>query len=168
MVDESWLADEEREAWMTLLASSKLLDVALNRQLQQDAGLSHSTYAILATLAARPGLTLHMGELAQLVNQSQSRLSHAVAGLESQGYVRRSPCPDSRRTIHATLTDVGEQRLADAAPGHVAAVREFLFDHVDAEQVRLMTQIGTEMMERIARAGMRVPGVVEHPRPDEA
>jgi DNA-binding MarR family transcriptional regulator len=45
------------------------------------------------------------------------------------------------------LTDAGFRVLAEAAPGHVGAVREHLFDQLTPEQVR--------QLEGICRAALR-------------
>ena len=76
-------------------------------------------YLILAMLSDVPGRTLRMSDLAAVTQSSQSRLSHAVSRLERNGWVRRTPCPDDRRSTLAQLTDAGFAALAEAAPGHV-------------------------------------------------
>lgn len=135
-----WLTDEEQRTWRQFVWSSRLLFEALDRQLQQDSGLPHSYYLILAMLSEAPERTLSMGELAELVRSSPSRLSHAVARLEEAGWVRRRKRPGDRRTTWAQLTDEGFTTLAAAAPGHVAAVRRYLFDQLTPEQVQALGQ----------------------------
>jgi DNA-binding MarR family transcriptional regulator len=75
------------------------------------------------------------------VRYSPSRLSHAVARLESEGWVRRERHPDDRRTTIAQLTDEGMAVVKAAAPGHVAEVRRILFDVLTPQQVRALTEI---------------------------
>jgi DNA-binding MarR family transcriptional regulator len=141
VTDTRWLDATEREAWMSYVATKALLEAALDRQLQRDSGLPHAYYQILAMLSEVPGRTLRMSDLAALTQSSQSRLSHAVARLERQGWVRRLPCPDDRRSTLATLTEAGHAVLAAAAPGHVDAVRERLFDRLTPEQVGQLRDI---------------------------
>ena len=69
-------------------------------------------YLILAMLSEVPGRTLRMSDLAAVTQSSQSRLSHAVSRLERNGWVRRTPCPDDRRSTLAQLTDAGFAALA--------------------------------------------------------
>ncbi|MBA3621027.1 MAG: MarR family transcriptional regulator [Euzebyales bacterium] len=147
MSDERWLNAEQQQAWRAFLATSALLHAALDRQLQRDAGLPHAYYMILAMLSESPGRALRMSSLAELTNSSQSRISHAVARLEEAGWVRREQCPSDRRGLLAVLTDAGFGVLAEAAPGHVEAVREHLFDQLTPEQVR--------QLEGICRAALR-------------
>lgn len=149
MTEARWLDDEEQETWRTFLAASQLLREALERQLQRDAGMPHAYYQILVMLSETPGWSRTMSELAQLVRSSPSRLSHAVAKLEEIGWVRRTRHARDGRTTLATLTDEGFAALADAAPGHVEAVRSALFDPLTPEQVRQLREIFEAVLTKL-------------------
>lgn len=140
-----WLTDTEQAAWRAFLAFLTGLEDGLDRQLQRDAGMPHAYYQVLAMLSEAPGRTLRMTELADATLSSPSRLSHAVARLEEKGWVRRERHPTDRRGSLAVLTDVGYAALAAAAPGHVRAVREGLFDRLDPDQVHQMLGIFTAL-----------------------
>jgi DNA-binding MarR family transcriptional regulator len=142
-----WLSAEEQAAWRALLAFVARLDERLDRQLQRDAGMPHAYYQVLAMLSEAPGRTLRMSELAAATISSPSRLSHAVARLEEKGWVRRERHPTDRRGALAVLTDEGFAALESAAPGHVAAVREALFDRLDPDQVRRLREIFAALAE---------------------
>lgn len=150
MAEARWLDTEEQRTWQAWLSAVRLLDEALDRQLQRDAGMPHAYYGILATLSAAPDLTMRMSDLATGSNASQSRLSHAVNRLEEAGWVRRERCESDKRVVYAVLTDDGMEVLRAAAPGHVAAVREHLFDQLSAEQVRQLGEICRAMLTRLA------------------
>lgn len=141
MADDGWLTDDQLDTWLSYVAVSSLLEAQLDRQLQRDSGLPHAYYQILAMLSEVPGRTLRMSDLAAITQSSQSRLSHAIARLEANGWVRRVPCPDDRRSTLARLTDAGFAVLAEAAPGHVATVRTHLFDRLSPEQVGQLRDI---------------------------
>lgn len=138
---ERWLRSDEMAAWLAYVAASALLESVLDRQLQRDAGMPHAYYQILAMLSEVPGRTLRMSDLAAVTQSSQSRLSHAVTQLERRGWVCRRRCPDDRRSTLASLTDAGFAVLADAAPGHVRTVRQYLFDRLSGEQVGQLRDI---------------------------
>jgi DNA-binding MarR family transcriptional regulator len=136
-----WLSAEEQAAWRAFLSFVTRLDDTLDRQLQRDSGMPHAYYQVLAMLSEAPGRTLRMSELAALTTSSPSRLSHAVSRLEEKGWVRREKHPTDRRGALAVLTDEGYAAVETAAPGHVAAVRETLFDRLEPEQVPQMRAI---------------------------
>lgn len=148
--DTRWLDDDEYEAWRSLLATMSLLEAALDRQLQRDAGMPHAYYQILAMLSEVPGRSLRMSDLAAITQSSQSRVSHAVAKLEAAGWVRRRPSPADRRSTIAELTAEGYAVLEAAAPGHVECVRENLFDGLTREQVGSLRDICAAALDRMA------------------
>jgi DNA-binding MarR family transcriptional regulator len=135
MAEERWLDDEEQRTWRAFLWMTQLLRESLDRQLQRDAGIPHTYYMILAMLSEAPERSLTMTELAQIVRSSPSRLSHAVARLEEEGWVRRAPHPTDGRTKVARLTDRGWAKVVETAPGHADQVRRSLFDRLSREQV---------------------------------
>jgi DNA-binding MarR family transcriptional regulator len=136
-----WLEPDELETWLSYVAATTLLEGALDRQLQRDAGMPHAYYQILAMLSEVPDRSLRMSQLAAITQSSQSRLSHAIARLERKGWVRRKPCPEDRRSTFAQLTEEGFAALAAAAPGHVRTVRRYLFDRLTPEQVGQLRDI---------------------------
>ena len=154
MAEPRWLDADEQRAWLSLIATMTLLDAALDRQLQRDSGLAHGQYAILSRLSDTPEHTMHMSDLALRTSSSQSRLSHAVARLEEQGWVRRSRCPHNKRAVHATLTESGFELVRAAAPGHAGEVRRLLFDHLSDQQVAVLNEItGIAIAALAAEAG---------------
>ena len=159
-----WLEPDEMEAWLAYVGGSTLLDAALDRQLQRDSGMPHAYYQILVMLSHAPGRTLRMSELAMATQSSQSRLSHAVARLERQGWIRRTPCPNDRRSTFAQLTDAGYAALEAAAPGHVRTVRKHLFDRLTAEQVRQLRDIFREVLIGLGVDPDRKPPVARSAR----
>jgi DNA-binding MarR family transcriptional regulator len=159
--EDIWLTADELKAWLSYVAMSTLLEAALDRQLQRDSALSHPYYQILAMLSDVPGRTLRMSDLAAITQSSQSRLSHAVARLEANGWIRRIPCADDRRSTLAQLTEEGFAALAVAAPGHVRAVREHLFDRLTAEQVGQLREICRSVLSGLSAERGRMKMLIE-------
>ena len=126
-----WLTDDEMATWLPLVRFVHLLPQALDRQLREEAGISHVYYQILAMLSEAPEGRMRMSELARLTSTSTSRLSHAVAALEERGWVVRTSCATDRRGQLAELTGEGRRMLERSAPGHVAEVRRRVFDVLD-------------------------------------
>lgn len=136
-----WLTTEEQRTWQAYLHATTLLEDHLDRQLQRDAGMPHTYYGLLVQLSEAPEGRLRMTELAKNAKITRSRLSHAVARLESNGWVRREECPSDKRGQFAILTEEGFAMLARSAPGHVAAVRQALFDRLSPEQMKSLGEI---------------------------
>ncbi len=136
-----WLDATEMRAWVGLVQTLQLLPLALDRQLQSEAGIPHAYYMVLAMLSEAPDRALRMSRLAAMTSTSMSRLSHSVARLEERGWVQRSACDQDRRGAWAVLTDDGYAALDEAAPGHVAEVRRRVFDLLSREQVKAFADI---------------------------
>ncbi|MFJ1974488.1 MarR family winged helix-turn-helix transcriptional regulator [Streptomyces sp. NPDC087903] len=136
-----WLTDEEQRVWRSYIDVSTLLEDHLDRQLQRDAGMPHIYYGLLVKLAESPDLRLRMTELAMMAKITRSRLSHAVARLERNGWVRREDCPSDKRGQFAVLTDEGADVLRRTAPGHVTAVRQAVFERLTPEQQKSLGEI---------------------------
>lgn len=151
-----WLDDDERATWLAFVFGTRLFWEEVERDLQGDARLPFGYYEILVMLADAPGRTLRMSDLAAATQSSRSRLSHAVARLEGEGWVRREECPTDRRGANAVLTDAGFAALAAAAPAHVESVRRHLFDQLSPEQVGHLREIcETLLAHLLPMAGAR-------------
>ena len=137
-----WLTPEEREAWLALVGVFVKLPHALDAQLRRDSGLTHFEYQVLAELSEAPDRTLRMSELSARTKGSLPRLSQVVRRHEASGWIRRKTDSCDRRATLATLTDEGHKVIADAAPGHVEAVRRYVFDALTPTQVRQLREIG--------------------------
>ncbi|MYX96924.1 MarR family transcriptional regulator [Streptomyces sp. SID486] len=136
-----WLTDEEQRVWRSYLHATTLLEDHLDRQLQRDAGMPHIYYGLLVSLAEAPRRRLRMTELAMKAKITRSRLSHAVARLEKNGWVRREDCSSDKRGQFAVLTEAGFEVLRHTAPGHVTAVRQALFERLSPEQQKALGEI---------------------------
>lgn len=144
-----WLSDEEMPNWLALAAVMIKLPFALDAQLQRDAGLSHFEYQVLARLSEAPKRTARMSELAGMANGSLSRLSHVVNRLEKRGWVTRMPDPEDGRYTLAVLTEAGWKKVVATAPGHVEAVRNYVFDALTPEQAKTLHDIGYRIIKAI-------------------
>ena len=153
-MEPRWLDDDERQAWLRLVAVTELLPAALDAQLRRDSGLTHFEYFVLAMLSEAADRTLRMTELAQRTNASLPRLSHVVRRLEDRSLVERFPCPEDGRATNARLTDAGWDAVVAAAPGHVATVRAEVIDALTPEQVRQLSQITESVLRRLDPDGI--------------
>ncbi|MGH3314464.1 MAG: MarR family winged helix-turn-helix transcriptional regulator [Streptomyces sp.] len=140
MSDTRWLDEREMAAWQGFLQASNRVGRHLEQQLKDEAGLTHPQYEILVRLAEAPDSEIRMTELAKQLITSKSGLTYQVGQLEKRGFVRRRSCPTDVRGVFAVLTGEGRRALGDAAPGHVAAVREVLIDVLDEGELELLAE----------------------------
>ncbi|WP_030440240.1 MarR family winged helix-turn-helix transcriptional regulator [Actinoplanes subtropicus] len=145
-----WLAGDEQETWMSVAAVLMHLPGALDAQLQRDAGLTHFEYLVLSGLSMAESHTMRMSDLAAVAEGSLPRLSQVVSRLERRGWVRRSPDPTDGRYTLAALTEEGWAKVVATAPGHVEAVRRFVFDPLTKPQQRQLGEIGRRILGAVA------------------
>ena len=148
-MDDLWLDEEQRDAWLRLIAVVELLPGVLDAQLRSDSGLTHFEYFVLAMLSEAPERTLRMTALAQRTNATLPRLSHVVRRLEGRGLVERHPCPEDGRATDARLTTVGWDVVVAAAPGHVATVRRHVMGPLTPMQLEQLRGIGDALLTRL-------------------
>jgi DNA-binding MarR family transcriptional regulator len=159
VADETrWLSAAEQADWRAFIAADRLLFEALEQQMQREHGMPVTYYEILVELSEAPGRALRMSQLAAGTTSSRSRLSHAVARLERQGWVRRRDCPTDRRGQVAELTDAGFAALQEAAPGHVETVRTHLLDVLGPDKFEALGEISRAIVEHFGGAQEPEPG----------
>jgi DNA-binding MarR family transcriptional regulator len=151
-----WLTSQEQDAWLAVATIAMQLPGVLDAQLQRDSDIGFFEYSVLSWLSMAEQRTVRMSDLAELSRGSLSRLSNVVKRLEQRDLVRRVPDPGNGRYTNAVLTDAGWECVTQAAPGHVNAVRQFIFDPLTTAQVDALREVGSLIADRI-RAGRRAP-----------
>jgi DNA-binding MarR family transcriptional regulator len=144
--DVEWLSDEEQAVWRQWLEAQSRLQARLARRLAAESGLSMSDYEVLVWLSEEPEGRLRMATLAERLRWDRSRLSHHIRRMETRGLVARTDCPEDGRGSFVGVTPGGRRAIRDAAPGHVAAVRELFFE-----------PLGTDGLDALARALPKLP-----------
>jgi len=152
-VDVPWLDRTQLAAWVRVAALLEVLPGTLDGQLRRDADVTLFEYFVLAMLSEAPRRELRMSELAAQTSATLPRLSHVVKRMESRGLVERRPDPDDRRATTCALTDDGLARIQEAAPGHVAAVREHVVDVLTPEQLGQLTGIADALLRNLDTSG---------------
>jgi DNA-binding MarR family transcriptional regulator len=123
------------------------LQPVLSAQLQREFGISQFEYLMMARLSEAPGSMLRMSVLATITGSSLPRLSQAVGRLEKRGWVSRQPDAEDSRYTLAVLNRAGLRQLKEAAPSHVEAVREFVFDRLTRVQARQLGAICQRILD---------------------
>ncbi len=131
-----WLTEEQQRVWRGYLTMVSRLERAMNRQLNQDCGMSLADYDVLVTLSERG--PLRMFELSDALAWEQSRLSHQLRRMRDRGLIDRRGSDHDRRGATVELTDAGRTSLATAAPGHAELVRANVFDGMTPGEFRAL------------------------------
>ncbi|MYR82246.1 winged helix DNA-binding protein [Streptomyces sp. SID5466] len=162
-----WLNGDELAAWLANSAIMISLPAALDARMQREAQLTFFEYMVLSVLSEQPERTMQMSALAARTAASLSRLSHVVGRLEKRELLARKRIPGSGRRTAATLTEAGYDVVVAAAPGHVAAVREYLIDDLGPQELAALRRIGAAVDAAIKR-GQPDAGAAASPPVDGA
>lgn len=132
--------DEGLASWEAFLAAHAAVTRILERELQDERGLSLPFYEVLLRLRHAPGRRMRMQRLAEEVFFSKSGLTRLVARMEEEGLVTREPCPTDRRGVEAVLTEEGLTRLRNAAPVHLRGIEEHFASRLSPSEARTLTR----------------------------
>ena len=143
-----WLTPGEERAWRAY----RRMVIAVQTRTAQDLaahGLSEPDYEVLSTLSESADGTSTLREQAAKMGWSRSRLSRHATRMEARGLIRRAPDPADGRGCFLVLTTTGWETLGEAAPSHVASVRQHFVERLDAAELEALGRIA----EKIAGGG---------------
>src|SRR6266699_5657638 len=95
MVEPDWLTDTEQRAWQGMLVIALLAFPDMERTFKAY-GLVQIEYGLLARLSDQPD-GMRLCDLAEIMNVSQSRLSHRMNKLRERGLVEVRASSDDGR-----------------------------------------------------------------------
>ncbi len=144
---------DEFAAWRGMLRVHSTIFRELDGQLAAEHGVGIDAYGLLITLVTAPKHRLPIGELGLRHNLSPSGISRSVDRLIKLGLLERVPNPDDGRSFLVGLTPEGLERLREAQVTHHRIVREMLFAHLDARDLRHIGELWEKAM----------PGAVSSP-----
>ncbi len=130
-----WLTAEEQRVWRRWMTLNAQLSATLQRELQDDAGLSTQDYEVLVHLTDNAEGRMRVTDLARLMQWERSRVSHHVTRMERRRLVQRVECAEDGRGAFVVITQQGRAAIEQAAPGHVNTVRRLVFDVLSPEEV---------------------------------
>jgi len=133
--DVRWLTAEQERVWRRWVTLNARLSATLQRELQDDAGLSMQDYEVLVHLTDSAEGRVRVTDLARLLLWERSRVSHHVTRMESRRLVRREECAEDGRGAFVVITPQGRAAIEQAAPGHVNTVRLLVFDALSPEEI---------------------------------
>ena len=133
------ISREEFRAYAALIASSTLLQRAVERNLREQAELTQVQFEILMNLSNAGDPGIRMAQLADALIVSRSGLSYQVAQLESRGWITRERSADDERGVVARITPEGERMRRRVYAGHIDIVRTAFLDALEPDELATLT-----------------------------
>ena len=132
---------EREAAWVGILQAHSELTRTLDAELSSRHGLSLSAYEVLSRLAHADGGHLRMSLLAERSQLSLSRVSRVIDLLEQRGLVARRSCPVDSRVVHATITEQGSAKVAEAQETFFEVVEARFLGRLSCDEVGQLGQL---------------------------
>jgi DNA-binding MarR family transcriptional regulator len=149
--DFRWLTAEEQRVWRRWMTLNAQLSATLQRELQDDAGLSMQDYEVLVHLTDNPEGRKRVTDLARLMQWERSRVSHHVTRMERRRLVQRVECAEDGRGAFVVITPQGRTAIEQAAPGHVNTVRRLVFDALSPDELDAFATIIEKALAQLDR-----------------
>ncbi|MFZ1116370.1 MAG: MarR family transcriptional regulator [Propionibacteriaceae bacterium] len=156
-----WLTAEEQRVWRRWMTLNAQLSATLQRELQDDAGLSTQDYEVLVHLTDNAEGRMRVTDLARLMQWERSRVSHHVTRMERRHLVQRVECAEDGRGAFVVITQQGRAAIEQAAPGHVNTVRRLVFDVLSPEEVDSFGAIIDKALAQLDNHPARSPQIAE-------
>lgn len=139
----------EHRAWRAFLHKHSVVARLLEADLMAGSGLPLAEFDVLFQIAMTDGQRLRMNELADRVLLSRAGITRLVDRLVEDGLVERVKCASDARGAFAALTDRGRERLEEARPKHLAAVKRYFLGSFSRAELEVLA----ELMERSVPLG---------------
>jgi DNA-binding MarR family transcriptional regulator len=159
--DFRWLTAEEQRVWRRWMTLNAQLSATLQRELQDDAGLSMQDYEVLVHLTDNSEGRMRVTDLARLMQWERSRVSHHVTRMERRRLVQRVECAEDGRGAFVVITPQGRAAIEQAAPSHVNTVRRLVFDALSPEEVDSFGAIIDKALAQLDNQPGRPPQIAE-------
>lgn len=111
-----------------LLGSANRLEYLLGKSLEEEAGISHTTFELLLLLGRAGSAGVPVRDVAQSRVLTSGGATRLVRRAEELGLVERRTSSSDGRMQLVRLTAHGEQVVTDASAVHAANIERFIID----------------------------------------
>ena len=146
--EPAWLEPHELEAWVGLIKLSGKIVALTDGELRRRHGITGRDYELLHHLSDDPA-GHRVTDLAQVIDDSSSCITHRVNRLAAAGLVAKHADPDDGRSRLVALTPEGRSLLLEAAPGHVARVRDWVIDPLNRRDLADLARVSSKLVDHL-------------------
>jgi DNA-binding MarR family transcriptional regulator len=125
--DVPWLDPDEMSAWVNLIKMASRIVTLSDGELRRTRAITGRDYELLHHLSSSDD-GWRVNELADMIDDTSSCVTHRVNRLVTAGLVDKQPDPVDLRARRVVLTRAGRSLLEQTAPEHVARVRGWIID----------------------------------------
>lgn|GEM_PF-888842 len=146
--DVAWLDADELAAWVHLIKLSSRLVTLSDAELRRTSAITGKDYELLHHVSSSER-GWRVNELAQLIDDSSSCITHRVNRLQAGGLVVKLPDEADQRARRVALTPQGRAVLERTAPAHVARVRAWVIDPLERTDLLVLGRIAGRLHQHL-------------------
>ncbi|MFJ3668792.1 MarR family winged helix-turn-helix transcriptional regulator [Streptomyces sp. NPDC090106] len=146
------LLPAELHAWMLMLAATGAVEQELRGVVKEGLGVSHDEFLILCLLAGKPGESVRMTRISELLGRPKTRLTYQIACLQHAGLVTRASVCGDKRGVEVALTEKARGLLRETSDLIAVTVKESLGRFMGPEQCAAMRALMPDPAEPAERA----------------
>ncbi len=135
------ISDERVQLFALLLDTNARLVRSMGAVLEESCDLPLSSFEVLMQLHSAPEGRLKMNEIADAIVLSTGGTTRLVDRLEEAGFVARKHCPEDRRAIHVSITDLGNAKLDEALQVHLTHLEAQLGQRLTCDERTSLTAL---------------------------
>jgi len=135
------LDTRQLEAWVGFIRSHAAITRQLNVDLLTAHGLTLNDYEVLLLLSRADDRMMRRVDLAESVVLTASGITRLLDGLERAGYVEKASCDSDARVSYAKLTEVGQDKLREAAATHRAGIDELFVGRFSNDELATLAEL---------------------------
>lgn len=139
----------EWRAWRSYFETTAKLQDTIEHVLRREADLHLADYNVLLILHEAPEHRLRIGQVADRMAFSKSRMSYQVRSLEKRGLITRETVEADARGVCIHLTDKGREVFRKAGRIHADQVRELVLDEMTEREAEVLETFFTRVAKRL-------------------
>jgi DNA-binding MarR family transcriptional regulator len=139
------ISEREWALWRGVALMGRRLSAALERAVQDAAGISSAEFEVLNALSHSPDQQARARDLADMLSWEKSRVSHLVTRMTARALVTRGACETDMRGTWVVLAPAGSQALANALPAYVRTVRDGFTARIAADDATRLASVAVDV-----------------------
>jgi DNA-binding MarR family transcriptional regulator len=127
--------------WVRLLRGHAFASREMNKQLNDDHGISLNDFQTLLLLSRADQGMMRRIDLAGELQLTASGVTKLLDGLQDAGYVDKANCSSDARVTYAVLTESGREKLAACTCSHISAIQDMLAERYNEQELATLAEL---------------------------
>lgn len=132
--------------YLILMQTFKAVQERIRLEMSEN-NLTITEFSVLEVLFHKGKQTIQ--QIGHSILISSGSMTYVIDKLEQRGLLHRSACPDDRRVIHVTLTDLGKELMKRIMPKHQDLV-DYMLGSLNNEEAETLVTLLKKVEKRVA------------------